>query len=126
MGRKACTDVKRDKNSQPDSWLLEDMGLEEVFSYDEKVHGHVTKSAKRMLLARNIAAAVAGVLFLISIFDVVLVIKALAYFTGSAAYILELVIMTECFKVKPNHDELFMIYVFGPLYILMGISYLLH
>lgn len=33
--------------------------------------------------------------------------------------------MTDCFRRKLDHAELFMAYCFGPLYILMGLSYIL-
>ena len=118
--------MKKQKKIHSEMHHPYDFSLEDAFTYDEELHGHETTGIKYVLLARNIAAAAAGILFLISIFDVNIAIKAIAYFTGSIAYILELVIMTECFRVKPNHDELFMIYVFGPLYILMGVSYLIH
>lgn len=78
------------------------------------------------LLVRNIAAAAAAVLFLLSLFHVSHsgLLKAIAYFLGAIAYLSDILITTDCFRTKVPHNEMFMEYCFGPLYILLGISYL--
>ena len=48
----------------------------------------------------------------------------LGYLFGAIAYICEIMVLTDCFKVKIPHNELFMPYCFGPLYLIMGVGYL--
>ncbi len=80
------------------------------------------------LFLRNIFVVTASVLFLISIFSGHSngTLKFVAYLCGMAAYICEYLHLTKDFHEKIPHDELFMVYCFAPLYLLMGISYLLH
>ena len=80
------------------------------------------------LFLRNIFVVAASVLFLISIFSghSNSTLKFVAYLCGMAAYICEYLHLTKDFHEKIPHDELFMVYCFAPLYLLMGISYLLH
>ncbi len=80
-----------------------------------------------MLLARNALVAVAAILFILSFFfhNIYHLLKAIAYFCGAAAYVFELLLLTDCFKIKVSHEEMFMVYCFGPLYILMGLGYFL-
>ena len=54
------------------------------------------------------------------------ILKAIAYFCGAVAYFLEILLLTDCFKKKVHHKELFMVYCLGPLYLLMGLNYILH
>ena len=77
---------------------------------------------------RNLFALVATVLFLISIFFSWHsgVLKFIAYFCGMVAYAFELLYMTKGFSEKNTLEEMFMAYCFAPLYLLLGISYLLH
>ena len=81
-----------------------------------------------LLRLRNAAVLLAAVLFLISLFHVPgkYVLKAIAYFLGAAAYFSEIFLLTDCFRTKVPHQEMFMAYCFGPMYILLGLSYLLH
>ena len=90
--------------------------------------GHHQKADNAFLLFRNVAVSVALVLFLISLFRYpgYELTKGVAYFFGSAAYVMEYLLLTDCFSHKVPHNEMFMVYAFGPLYILLGISYLLH
>ena len=53
------------------------------------------------------------------------VLKAIAYFFGAAAYFSEFILLTDCFTKRVPHQEMFMAYCFGPLYILLGLSYLM-
>jgi hypothetical protein len=73
------------------------------------------------------AVLLAAVLFLISLFHVPgkYVLKAIAYFLGAAAYFSEILLLTDCFRTKVPHQEMFMAYCFGPMYLLLGLSYLL-
>ena len=80
-----------------------------------------------MLLVRNILVGIAAVLFICAFFfeDVYHILKALAYFCGAGAYVLEFLLLTNCFKTKVPHKEMFMIYCLGPLYLIMGLGYIL-
>lgn len=98
-------------------------GLSEQDTLSQNQHktlGHV------FLLMRNVAAAAAATLFLLSLFHVAHsgMLKAVAYFLGALAYLCDILITTDCFRKKVPHNEMFMEYCFGPLYILLGISYL--
>ena len=80
------------------------------------------------LWLRNGFVVVASVLFLISIFSnhQYLWIKVTAYLFGMLAYISEYLHLSKFLHEKIPHDEAFMVYCFAPLYLLMGISYILH
>ena len=73
-----------------------------------------------MLVVRNLAAGAAAVLFLASfaLADIHKLLRAGAYFA-------EILVLTDGFRRKVPQKELFMAYCFGPLYILLGLSYLL-
>ena len=75
-----------------------------------------------MLVVRNLAAGAAAVLFLASfaLADIHKLLRAAAYFLGA-----EILVLTDGFRRKVPQKELFMAYCFGPLYILLGLSYLL-
>ncbi len=94
---------------------------------EELTHGHHPKIAYAMLIVRNVIVAAAVVLFLLSLIlhDVSSTLKAIAYFCGAAAYAFECLLLTDFFRAEVPHQEMFMIYCFGPLYILLGISYIL-
>ncbi len=79
-----------------------------------------------LLVLRNIFVALAAILFLVSfaIHEVQYLIKGIAYFCGAAAYVFECFAATDCFQTKVPHTEMFMVYCFGPLYILMGLGYI--
>lgn len=102
--------------------------IEELFDDEEFIEHAAHPVINEILIwTRNVGVIIAVVLFLISIFDHHLTkLRAIAYFFGAACYFLELVEMTNYFREKPHLKEAFMIYCFGPLYILMGISYLLY
>lgn len=94
---------------------------------EELTHGLHPKIDYIMLILRNVFVAVAVLLFLI---ELILsgghnVLKAVAYFFGAVAYLFECLAVTDCFQTKVPHTEMFMVYCFGPLYILMGIDYIL-
>ena len=102
--------------------MFEGLSEEEVISH--AVH---KKTEHIALLIRNIAVGTAAVLFLLSLypFSFRYTLKAIAYFLGAAAYCAEFVILTDCFTEQVPHREMFMAYCFGPMYILLGLSYLL-
>ena len=77
-----------------------------------------------LLIARNFAAGAAAVLFL-ALADIHKLLRAAAYFLGAGAYFAEILVLTDGFRRKVPRKELFMAYCFGPLYILLGLSYLL-
>ena len=95
---------------------------------DELVHSTHRKLDYAMLLARNLLVAIAAVLFICSIFidEIYHILKAIAYFCGAGAYVFELLLLTDCFRTKVPHKEMFMVYCLGPLYLLMGLNYILH
>ncbi|MGM9618491.1 MAG: hypothetical protein ACI3W8_01440 [Oscillospiraceae bacterium] len=103
------------------SALLSMLGEEDLLS-----HSHHQKLERFFLMLRNIAAGAAVLLFLLSFILPVSVhhLKAVAYFCGAAAYLFEIAILTDCFTTRVSPNEMFMAYCFGPMYVLLGISYL--
>lgn len=93
---------------------------------EEISHGLHPKVDYALLVLRNIFVSLAVIFFVLSMFWHVSyhIFKAIGYFTGAAAYIFECLAVTDCFQTKVPHNEMFMVYCFGPLYILMGLSYL--
>ena len=81
---------------------------------------------KAWITLRNLFVVVAAILFLLSlILSGKHVLRAVAYFFGAGAYLSELVMLTDGFTRQVPRDEAFMAFCFGPLYVLMGIAYLL-
>ena len=89
-------------------------------------HSHHKALEHWILIFRNIAVAMAVVLFAVSLvhFEGSNILKSIAYFLGAAAYFAEILLLTDCFSEKVPHNEMFMAYCFGPMYILLGLSYL--
>ncbi len=79
-----------------------------------------------LLIIRNGLVALAAVLFVLSFIfdDVHHTLKGIAYFSGAGGYLCECLLLTDCFKKKVPHKELFMVYCFGPIYILLGLDYI--
>ncbi len=92
---------------------------------DDLPHGLHPKIDYVLLVLRNSFVIIAVILFLIYIFSHLTTLKAIAYFCGAAAYLFEFLAVTDCFQTKVPHTEMFMIYCFGPLYLLLGLSYIL-
>ena len=94
---------------------------------EELTHGLHPKIDYILLVLRNLFTAMAVLFFLGSLFphDAHNIFKAIGYFAGAAAYVFECFAVTDCFQTKVPHTEMFMVYCFGPLYILMGLSYIL-
>ena len=102
--------------------VLEGLSEEELISHSE--HKRLEHG---VLLFRNIAVGLAVLLFLISMSHLSFghILKAIAYFLGATAYFSEFILLTDCFTKRIPHQEMFMAYCFGPLYILLGLSYLM-
>ena len=102
--------------------VYEGLSEEELIS-----HSHHKKLEHWVLLFRNIAVGAAVLLFVLSLFHLPYgnILKAVAYFLGAVAYFSEIILLTDCFTEKIPHQEMFMAYCFGPMYVLLGISYLL-
>lgn len=79
-----------------------------------------------LLILRNFFVFVAVILFVISFFvhDGFNIFRSTGYFFGAGAYLFECLAVTDCFQTKIPHTEMFMVYCFGPLYILMGLGYI--
>lgn len=83
-------------------------------------------SARSWMDLRNLFVFLAAVLFLLSFFlSAVHVLRGIAYFLGAGAYFFELVMLTDGFEHPVPRREAFMALCFGPLYVLMGLAYLL-
>lgn len=93
---------------------------------EELTHGLHPKIDYILLLLRNLFVGIAVIFFVISFFfhGAYTVLKAVGYFAGAMAYIFECLAVTDCFQTKVPHTEMFMVYCFGPLYILMGLGYI--
>lgn len=93
---------------------------------EELTHGLHPKIDYLLLVLRNLFVAVAVLFFLASLFwhDAYNILKAVGYFSGAFAYVFECLAVTDCFQTKVPHTEMFMVYCFGPLYILMGLGYI--
>ena len=48
----------------------------------------------------------------------------IAFSINYAAYFAEILLLTDCFSRRVPHREMFMAYCFGPLYLIMGVGYL--
>ena len=87
---------------------------------------------EKLLLGRNICVAVAAVLFLVAVLPHSILahpakyaLRGVAYFFGAGAYLSEMLMITDAFKHMHPFREMFMPYVFGALYVLMGVVYFL-
>lgn len=80
-----------------------------------------------LLVLRNAFVLAAAILFILSFFlhGAYNALKAAGYFCGATAYLFECLAATDCFKTKVEHHEMFMVYCFGPLYLIMGLNYIL-
>lgn len=92
---------------------------------DELTHEEHPKTDFAMLIVRNILVGVATVFFILSLFfeDAHHILRAIGYFSGAGAYLFECLLLTDCFKTRVPHKEMFMVYCLGPLYIIMGLGY---
>ena len=83
-----------------------------VYTIAEERSAEEARREHVLLVARNLAAGAAAALFLAS-------------FALADIHKLLRAILTDGFRRKVPQKELFMAYCFGPLYILLGLSYLL-
>lgn len=106
---------------------LKEAAVETLSERDLLLGSRHQKLEHAVLLLRNIMVGLALILFIASLLHAPAegLLKGIAYFFGAAAYFCEIVLLTDCFTEKVPHRELFMAYCFGPLYILLGLSYLL-
>lgn len=92
----------------------------------------VSKEDRKLLILRNIAATVTAAVFFLAVCthtlwaDINPLLRAAAYFCGFAAYILEILILTDKFKIWPPFSIMYTPYLLGLLYIVLGVSYFLH
>lgn len=102
--------------------------LEELLEEPELIEeSHHKKAEHAWLWARNICVGFAALLFLASfpLHHIHGLLRGIGYLFGATAYIAELGMLTDNFTTMVAHKELFMVYCFGPLYLLMGLAYLL-
>ena len=89
-----------------------------------------SKTVHTFLKIRNIVAALAAVLFILSILPIHALehyshlLKFVAYILGAAAYGAEIIVLTDGLRKNPGIHEMLMPYIFGILYIMLGFSYL--
>ena len=93
---------------------------------EELTHGLHPKIDYVLLVLRNLFVGLAVIFFISAFFvgEIYTIFKAVGYFCGAAAYVFECLAVTDCFGTKVPHTEMFMVYCFGPLYILMGLGYI--
>lgn len=102
--------------------------IEALRNETELMEASTHDSVEQLILRlRNVAVLVAFLLFISSFFfhGIHSLLRGIAYLFGACAYFFELLLLTDFFSASVDHRELFMAYCFGPLYILMGIAYLL-
>jgi len=89
-----------------------------------------SKTIHTFLQIRNIVAALAAVLFILSILPIHALehyshlLKFVAYILGAGAYGAEIIVLTDGLRKNPGIHEMLMPYIFGLLYIMLGFSYL--
>ncbi len=92
----------------------------------------VSKEDRKLLILRNIAATVTAAVFFLAVFthtlwaDINPLLRAAAYFCGFVAYFLEILILNDKFRIRPPFSIMYMPYLLGFLYIVLGVSYFLH
>ena len=101
-----------------------DVTIPEIEDLNQAEHPKIDYT---LYILRNIFVLVAAILFLLSFFfhGAYNLLKAVGYFCGAIAYLFECLAATDCFRTKIDHHEMFMVYCFGPLYLLMGLNYIL-
>lgn len=117
-----------------DDLLMEYHGLnEEGFpQHEEWEHAAHYEHEEKFLLLRNICVTAAALLFVVSLLPESIIghagylLKAIAYFCGALAYGAEIMVLTDGLHRKEPLKEMYMPKVFSVLYIVLGLSYLLH
>ena len=114
--------MKERRNNAQES----ESALEMLWGDEESLTGEGKSTPAQIALRfRNAMVLLAAILFLLSIVsNRYPILRAVGYLFGAIAYVCEIMVLTDCFKVKIPHNELFMPYCFGPLYLIMGVGYL--
>lgn len=103
--------------------------VEEIVTEKELIEESEHKETEeKLLVIRNIAVCIAMILFVVSLFHGVAhheIVRGIGYIFGAGAYFTELLMMTDCFRAKLDHKELFMAYCFFPMYLIFAITYIL-
>ena len=92
----------------------------------------VDKRDRNLLILRNLAATITAAVFSLAVFthtlwsDINPLLRSGAYFCGCAAYVLEILILNDRFRIRPPFSIMYMPYLIGALYVLLGVSYFLH
>ena len=109
-----------------DKYREVESALEKFWGEEDLLVGKGKSTPAQIALRfRNAMVLLAAILFLLSFAsDRYPILRAVGYLFGAIAYICEIMVLTDCFKVKIPHNELFMPYCFGPLYLIMGVGYL--
>ena len=102
--------------------FLENFILEE----DVLAESQNVRRDRLFLWFRNLFVLGALILFLVSLFSIPHphMVRGIAYFFGAAAYFSEILLVTGGFRKRLPSAEMFMAYCFGPLYVLLGLTYL--
>lgn len=98
----------------------------------KRVELSVDKRDRNLLILRNLAATVTAAVFFLAVFthtfwsDINPLLRSIAYFCGCVAYLLEILILNDRFRIRPPLSIMYMPYLLGALYVLLGVSYFLH
>ena len=104
---------------------------DEAIVHDRPESHRLSKTQHTFLTVRNIFVVIAGGLFILSmlhiepIYHYWNILKFVAYILGAGAYGSEIIVLTDGWRKNPGLKEMFMPYMFGVLYVLLGFSYLL-
>ena len=104
---------------------------DEAIIHDPPESHRLSKTQHTFLTVRNIFVVIAGGLFILSmlhiepIYHYWNILKFVAYILGAGAYGAEVIVLTDGWRKNPGLKEMFMPYMFGVLYVLLGFSYLL-
>lgn len=102
----------------------EKSAMQEEYSVQKDADSGRRTVTMAMLDLRNGMVFLAVLLLLVSFTPRYAALRAVGYLFGALAYVCEIFVLTDCFRVKLPNNELFMPYCFGPLYLIMGLGYL--
>ena len=99
-----------------DKYREVESALEKFWGEEDLLVGKGKSTPAQIALRfRNAMVLLAAILFLLSLApNRYPILRAVGYLFGAIAYICEIMVLTDCFKVKIPHNELFMPYCFGP------------
>ena len=104
---------------------------DEAIVHDLPESHRLSKTQHTFLTVRNIFVVIAGGLFILSmlhiepIYHYWNILKFVAYILGAGAYGSEIIVLTDGWRKNPGLKEMFIAYMFGVVYVLLGFSYLL-